>query len=120
MPGISVHVVDVTRGEPARGLMVDVHAVDAAGTVRRRVGGGPVGDSGAIEDDALARGEAIGAGIYEVILHAGAWYRACGVALARPAFQETVVFRFGHADPADHVHLPIKLSPWGLSVWRGR
>jgi 5-hydroxyisourate hydrolase-like protein (transthyretin family) len=37
-----------------------------------------------------------------------------------PPFQKTVVCRFALADPPEHVHLPIMLSPWGLSVWRGR
>jgi 5-hydroxyisourate hydrolase len=120
MPGISIHVVDVTRGEPARGMAVDVFALDPAGGQRVRAGGGAVGDAGTIDDAALARGDAIRAGLFEVELHAGAYYRALGVATARPAFQETVVFRFGLADASEHVHLPIKLSPWGLSIWRGR
>ena len=55
MPGISVHVVDVSRGTPARGMTVEVFRVDAAGA-RVRVGGGRVGDAGLVDDAAMGRG----------------------------------------------------------------
>ena len=118
MPGISVHVVDVSRGLPARGMRVEVTRIEADGA-RRRVGGGTVGDGGLLDDAALGRGDGVGAGLYEVELAVGDWFRAQGVDVGTPAFQESIVYRFGHAVPAEHVHLPIKLSPWGVSVWRG-
>lgn len=118
MPGISIHVVDVARGLPARGLVVDVYRLD--GDRAARIGGGPVGDSGNIDDAALAAGRDVGAGTYEARLAAGPWFRASGVTADDPCFLETVVFRFVVNEPAEHYHLPIKLTPWGLSVWRGR
>jgi 5-hydroxyisourate hydrolase len=36
-----------------------------------------------------------------------------------PAFQERIVYRFELTDPTPHLHLPFKLTPWGVSVWRG-
>ena len=119
MPGISIHVIDVTRGEPARGMAVVVHRIADDGA-RGRAGGGAVGEAGLLDDAALGRGDGVVAGQYEVELQAGAYYRAHGLGDGPPAFQETVVYRFHLADPAEHVHLPVKLSPWGLSVWRGR
>ena len=118
MPGISVHVVDVSRGAPARGMAVDVFVVDARGE-RRRVGGGRVGDAGLVDDPAMGRGDGVGAGSYEVELAAGPWYRAQGVDVGTPAFQERIVYRFECVDPTPHLHLPFKLTPWGVSVWRG-
>jgi 5-hydroxyisourate hydrolase len=118
MPGISVHVVDVTQGRPAVGMRVRVHAGD--GALRRAVGEGPVTESGLVDDQALARGDGLEAGPVEVTLAAGDYYRAAGAIGPGAAFQETVVYRFHLLDVAEHVHLPIKLSPWGLSVWRGR
>jgi 5-hydroxyisourate hydrolase len=118
MPGISIHVVDVTRGEPALGMHVRVAAGD--GPLRRDVGGGTVGESGLVDDPAMIRGDGIVAGQIEVVLAAGDFYRALGTIGPGPAFQESVVYRFQLVDAAEHVHLPIKLSPWGLSVWRGR
>jgi 5-hydroxyisourate hydrolase len=117
VPGISVHVVDVTRGVPATGMRVRVYAHRPSG--RRSVGEGAVGDDGTVRHPMNA-GDGIDAGTYEVELDAGAWYRARGDDVPEPAFLETAVFRFAVADEYEHVHLPIKLSPYGLSVWRGR
>ena len=118
MPGISVHVVDVSSGAPARGMRVDVHLVGDDGA-RRRVGGGAIGDGGLLDDAALGRGEGLVPGTYEVELAAGDWYRARGQSVGTPAFQEGIVYRFSWVDLAPHLHLPFKLSPWGVSVWRG-
>jgi 5-hydroxyisourate hydrolase len=118
MPGISVHVVDVSRGTPARGMAVEVVRIDAAGA-RARVGGGRVGDAGVVDDAALARGDGVVPGTHEVVLDAGPWFRAQGVAVGTPAFQERIVYRFELVDVAPHLHLPFKLTPWGVSVWRG-
>jgi len=117
MPGVSIHVVDVTRGVPATGMRVRVFASGPPG--RRLVGEGPVGDDGTVRHPMNA-GEGIAAGDYEVELAAGPWYRARGDDVGEPAFLEVAAFRFAIADVREHVHLPIKLSPFGLSVWRGR
>jgi hypothetical protein len=53
------------------------------------------------------------------LLHAGDYFRASGQVTAAPAFQEIVVLRFTVLDAAEHYHLPVKITPWGLSVWRG-
>ena len=58
-------------------------------------------------------------GLYEAVFHVGGWYRAQGVPVPVPAFLETVPFRFGVADLAQHYHLPLKMTPWGLSLFRG-
>jgi 5-hydroxyisourate hydrolase len=58
-------------------------------------------------------------GNYEAVFHIGAWYRAQGVAVPTPAFLETVPYRFGVADLAQHYHLPLKMTPWGFSLFRG-
>ena len=58
-------------------------------------------------------------GVYEATFHVGEWYRAQKVALPSPAFLETVPYRFGVADLAQHYHLPLKMTPWGFSLFRG-
>lgn len=118
MPGISIHVVDVSRGAPARGMSVEVFFSGADGA-RRRVGGGPVGDAGLVDDFALGRGDGVDTGTYEIELAAGPWFRATGLEVGTPAFQERIVYRFELTDPTPHLHLPFKLTPWGVSVWRG-
>ena len=113
MPGISIHVVDVSRGVMAAGMRVEVRGAQTG----RLHADGVVSASGLLESDALAtrfeRGE------YDVLLHVGAFYRAAGVALPAVPFLEVAVFRFGLADPEQHYHLPFKLTPFGYSCFRG-
>ena len=116
MPGISIHVVDVARGKPAAGLFVEVHALD--GYVRRVVGTGCIGDNGTLEH-AMNAGSGVQAGVHEVLLHAGDYFRFVGLVKDKPAFQEIVPVRFTVIDAGEHYHLPVKITPWGLSVWRG-
>jgi len=108
MPGLSIHVVDVSRGRVASGMQVEVlHA-------GRRIAGGAASEKGVFEvDSRLERG------VYEAVLHAGAWYRRENVPLPAVPFLDLVSYRFGIDDPEQHYHLPIKLTPWGLSCFRG-
>ena len=117
VPGISIHVVDVTRGVPARGMHVEIHRTDDAG--RHLVARGEVGVDGVVAHP-VTTGAGVVAGRYDVELAVGAFYRALQVDVGAPAFQETAVFRFTVVDTTEHYHVPVKLSPWGLSVWRGR
>jgi 5-hydroxyisourate hydrolase len=116
--GISIHVVDVTRGLPARGMRVRVYR-EAEGSMPTEMGAGEIGADGTL-DHPMARGVGITAGPCTVELGVGAYYRSSGVDVGEPAFQEIALFRFTVTDPAEHYHLPVKLSPWGLSIWRGR
>jgi 5-hydroxyisourate hydrolase len=117
MPGISVHVVDVTRGMPAQGLQVEIHRVGAAG--RELIASGAIERDGAMRH-AVNEGAGVTPGVHEVELGVGAFYRALGVDVGSPAFQERAIFRFSVTDVGEHYHLPVKLSPFGLSIWRGR
>ncbi|MFO1413956.1 MAG: hydroxyisourate hydrolase [Burkholderiales bacterium] len=117
MPGISVHVVDVARGQPAAGMFVEVVALD--GDDRRVVGTGCVGENGAFTHP-MNTGEGVRAGAHEVLLHAGEFFRLAGHIRDKPAFLEIVALRFNVLDAFEHYHLPVKITPWGYSVWRGR
>ena len=114
MPGLSVHVVDVTRGVPAVGMRIEVFALEPGRTV---IADGRLAASGAL-DDAIARMQ-LPPGPYEVVFHAGAFFEAEGVAQASPPFLDQVPFRFTIADPEQHYHLPMKITPWGFSLYRG-
>jgi 5-hydroxyisourate hydrolase len=114
MPGLSVHAVDVTRGVPAAGMRVEVYALTPA---RRRIAEGALAASGVL-DHPIAR-ERLDTGTYEVVFHAGAFFAAAGVVQATPPFLGEVPFRFTIADPEQHYHLPMKITPWGFSLYRG-
>ena len=114
MPGLSIHAVDVTRGVPAQGMRVTVFALDPD---RRMIAEGTLAASGAL-DHAITR-ETLPAGRYEVIFHAGDFFSAAGVKQSSPPFFGEVPFRFTIADSAQHYHLPLKITPWGFSLYRG-
>ena len=108
MPGISIHVYDVSRGVPAAGLRVELRGPD----------GKPLVDGRTAAPGTLDAPTPV-TGTYEATFHVGDWYRAQGVAVPSPAFLEVVPYRFGVADLAQHYHLPLKMTPWGFSLFRG-
>lgn len=112
--GLSIHVVDISRGLPAAGMRVEVYRL---GDARRRIGGGALDDRGLF--DLSAAGPALTPGVYEVVFHVAGFYRDADLSLPDPPFLDEVPFRFGVADPAAHYHLPLKVSPWGFSLFRG-
>jgi 5-hydroxyisourate hydrolase len=116
MPGLSIHVIDVARGIPATGMRVEVWELGAA--ARLPLGDSSVNAAGVVAlPDLLTRPMAVGR--YEAIFHVADWYRGQGIALPVPPFLDTLPFCFGIADPAQHYHLPLKLTPWGCSLFRG-
>ena len=123
MKGLSVHVVDIANGVVARGMQVEVWrrtatAPDGAGPAWQPLVTGTVADNGVVSG--LAGQEAMFVvGDYEVRLHVAAYYRAIGTVLAEPPFMAVQLFRFGLADTEQHIHLPVKLTPHGLSCFRG-
>jgi 5-hydroxyisourate hydrolase len=114
MPGVSIHVVDVSRGIVASGMRVELHAL-AGG--RRLICEGIVSRAGTLDDRALR--EKLRAGEYEAVFHVADYYRREGAVLPPVPFLDVMLFRFGIADPEQHYHLPMKLTPWGLSCFRG-
>ncbi len=116
MPGISIHVVDVSRGVVAQGLAVRLERITPEGRVL--LAAGRIGPTGLLRElDALAA--QCTQGRYEAIFEVGDYYRQAGIALPAVPFLDTVVYGFGLDDPAQHYHLPFKMTPWGYSCFRG-
>lgn len=115
MKPISVHVVDIANGVVARGMRVEI--VSLADGNGAPVLAGKVGNNGLVED--LENSDRIAPGNYELRLHVGDYYRERGTQLPDPPFIDVQVFRFGLFDGRQHYHLPVKLSPWGMSLFRG-
>ncbi len=114
MPGISIHVVDVSRGVVASWLRVELYALEPE---RKLMASGIVSAKGLVEEPALAKRFRVGT--YEAVFHIGAYYRAVGVTMPAVPFLDVVPYRFGIADPDSHYHLPMKFTPWGFSCFRG-
>lgn len=113
--GISIHVVDVSRGLVATGMRVEVFATDSA---RRQLAAGSVSTKGLLEDPVLMS-EVMQPGTYEAVFHVADYYRAAGVALPDRPFLDVVTYRFAVGDAKQHYHLPMKVTPWGYSCFRG-
>ena len=116
MPGISIHVVDVSRGVVAAGMTVELLAI-GSDQRERLIAAGAISSSGLLAHDALnGRFEA---GFYEARFHIADYYRAAIGSTAVVPFLDIVRYRFGLADPDAHYHLPMKCTPWGYSCFRG-
>ena len=111
--GISIHVVDVARGVVACGMEVEVFACSP----RQSLAAGRINASGILDAPALAR--AMPPGYYEAVFAVAAYFRGAGVALPDVPFLDTITYRFGIDRTDQHYHLPMKLTPWGYSCFRG-
>lgn len=113
MGRLTTHVLDTASGKPAAGVRVEL-----------RRDGDPVVLAQATTnadgrlDKPLLEGAAFKSGCYELIFHVGDYFRAGGVALADPPFLDVVPLRFAVADDA-HYHVPLLVSPYGYSTYRG-
>jgi 5-hydroxyisourate hydrolase len=114
MPGLSIHVVDVSRGVVATGMKVALYALAPE---RRLLVAGEISDGGLLESPVLD--SHFERGGYEAVFHIADWYRAQGVSLPQTPFLGEVAYRFGVDDPKQHYHLPFKCTPWGYSCFRG-
>jgi 5-hydroxyisourate hydrolase len=115
MGRLTTHVLDTASGKPAAGLKIELFRV---GGDSSPVAVATTNADGRV-DRPLLEGAALTSGQYELRFHAGDYLRRMGVAVAEPAFLEVVPIRFGVAAPADHYHVPLLLSPYGYSTYRG-
>ena len=115
MGQLTTHVLDTARGKPGAGIKVELFALDGD---RRLLATAETNADGRC-DGPLAEGGAFGPGRYELVFHAGAYFAATGDASADPRFLDQVVIRFGVAEPDQHYHVPLLLSPYGYTTYRG-
>ena len=108
MPGVSIHIVDVSRGLVGAGMRVELHQA-----------GRPLASLSASAKGLVELDQRFAAGYYEALFHVGEWYRAQDVSLPAVPFLDVVTYRFGISDPEQHYHLPFKCTPWGYSCFRG-
>ncbi|MEM1316449.1 MAG: hydroxyisourate hydrolase [Pseudomonadota bacterium] len=116
MGRLTTHVLDTARGRPAEGLRIELFrlAVDS----RDRVAEAVTNADGRC-DAPLLTGASFRPSVYELVFHAGAWFDAQGLALPSPKFLSDIPIRFGLAEGEEHYHVPLLLSPFGYSTYRG-
>lgn len=116
MPGfLTTHVLDTARGCPAAGLRIVLHKI--TGDTRETIADMITNADGRTDAPILPQGS-FAVGQYELVFHAGDYLRATGQAGAAPLFLDEVPIRFGMA-LEDHYHVPLLLSPYGYSTYRG-
>ena len=113
---LTTHVLDTMSGSPGAGIVVDLFRLD--GAVRQPLQRLTT-DADGRTPMPLLEGANVLPGSYELLFHVGAYFRDHGVALSEPAFLDQVPVRFGIADPARHYHVPLLVSPYGYSTYRG-
>ncbi len=113
---LTTHVLDTASGNPAAGLSIELFALD--GEARRHIKTVTTNADGRCDAPLLA-GENLLVGTYELVFHAGDYLRQSGAALAQPAFLDIIPIRFGIADAGAHYHVPLLISPYGYSTYRG-
>jgi 5-hydroxyisourate hydrolase len=116
MPGVSIHVVDVSRGVVATGMHVELFAVSGDSS-DRLIASGSISKTGVLADPALER--RFEPGFYDARFHVAEYYRNSVGSTAAVPFLDVVSYRFGIAEPDAHYHLPMKCTPWGYSCFRG-
>ena len=116
MPGVSIHVVDISRGVVAAGMAVELHAL-LPGSAPRLIANGVISASGTWDEPRLQ--QRFDPGSYEARFHVAAYYRAAGIPLPPEPFLDVVTYSFGIDDSTQHYHLPFKCTPWGYSCFRG-
>jgi 5-hydroxyisourate hydrolase len=116
MGKLSTHVLDTAHGRPGAGVKVELYAVD--GGQRTLLKQDSTNNDGRCNTP-LLEGDTLRAGQYELVFAAGDYFAAQGVTLPSPRFIDRVTIAFGVADPSQNYHVPLVVTPWSYSTYRG-
>jgi 5-hydroxyisourate hydrolase len=116
MARLSTHVLDIAHGRPAAGMTIEVHFLEDG---HRSPLASALTNAQGRTDEALVSGGLLTAGTYELVFHVGAYFKTLGVSQSDPPFLDQVVVRVGLADPEGSYHVPLLVSPYGYSTYRG-
>ncbi|PYG28784.1 hydroxyisourate hydrolase [Pelagimonas varians] len=112
---LTTHVLDTARGCPAEGLKIELFKIN--GDSRSLLKTLTTNDDGRTDEQILPAAE-FETGVYELVFHAGSYLDAIGTPPESPRFLDVIPLRFGMSE-ASHYHVPLLLSPFGYSTYRG-
>ena len=112
---LTTHVLDTAKGCPAEGLKIELFHIDGQARILLRT---LVTNSDGRTDEQILPASEFETGTYELVFHCGPYLDRTGVAAETPRFLDMVPLRFGMSEAA-HYHVPLLLSPFGYSTYRG-
>lgn len=118
MGRLTTHVLDTAHGTPGKGIALTLSRLGGSNAERIELVRAVTNNDGRC-DQPLLEGEALQSGQYELVFSAGDYFRSLGSSLPEPLFVDEVVLRFGIANPDQHYHVPLLVSPWSYSTYRG-
>ena len=115
--GLSTHVLDTMHGTPAGGMAVELYSTrgQTATLVKRFT----LNADGRNPDGPLYDNASLRTGTYRLVFDVAPYFRSRGVQLPDPPFLDRVTLDFGIADASAHYHVPLLVSPWSYSTYRG-
>ena len=115
MGALTTHVLDTAHGRPAANVKVSLFRI---GNARELLKIDQTNTDGRLEAPILDADD-YSPGVYELLFEAGDYFRSCGLELSEPPFVDQVVIRFGIGETDSHYHVPLLVSPWSYSTYRG-
>ena len=112
---LTTHVLDTASGHPAAGVLIELFRVDSD---RCHLGNAVTNEDGRCGEPLLSESD-FQVGEYELVFHAGDYFAATGLSQPEPLFLDRVVIRFGVSDASQHYHVPLLISPFSYSTYRG-
>lgn len=112
---LTTHVLDTARGMPAEGIEIALYRV--TGNSHRKIATAVTNADGRTDGPILPE-DKFETGSYELVFFAGDYLRSTGQGAGDPLFLDQIPIRFGMSE-ADHYHVPLLLSPFGFSTYRG-
>ena len=114
MKKLTTHVLDTANGVPGAGITIDLYEVGAEHRHVKTV----VTNADGRTDEPMLEGDEFKHGVWELVFHTGDYFLAANAKLAEPPFLDQVPLRFGIGSDA-HYHVPLLVSPWSYSTYRG-
>ena len=115
MGRLTTHVLDTALGVPAQGVDIVLYRVESG---LQEIAHGRTNADGRLDSPILDEKD-FTAGTYQLLFRAGDYFRAQSLDLAEPLFVDEVVLRFGISQPDQHYHVPLLVSPFAYSTYRG-
>ena len=115
MTKLTTHVLDVYSGKPGKGISVELYYI--SNSERKKITSVKLNNDGRA-DSPLVQGENFIKGKYELVFYIGDYFKNISPASDVP-FLDDVIIRFGISDPSQHYHVPLLVSPWSYSTYRG-